>query len=385
MIIKRDISKKLIEYANQYPVVTITGPRQSGKTTLVRTTFPNHLYFSLENPDIKEFALTDPRGFLEKSSGGMILDEIQNAPELLSYIQGIVDENNLSGQFILTGSQQFQLMKGVTQSLAGRNALLKLLPFTIHETASIKKESSIDSYLLKGFYPRVWEKGLDPRQTYMDYFQTYIQRDLRDLALIKDLSAFQRFVRLCAGRTGQIFVASNLSNELGVSVPTIKSWLSILETSYVVFLLQPYYENIGKQLVKSPKLYFYDVGLASYLLGIENINQLERDPLRGALFENLVIMEVLKKRYNLSLDANIFFYRDKQQHEVDLILKRGNELNLVEIKSAKTFQPDFFKGNNYLRKIFGDRIKESYVVYNGEMEQEIKGTKLINVMNVNQI
>ncbi|MFH1429560.1 MAG: ATP-binding protein [Candidatus Margulisiibacteriota bacterium] len=385
MFIQRDIAPKLIELSKLYPVVTITGPRQSGKTTLVKKTFPDIPYYSLEDPDIRELAINDPRGFLQKSSKKIILDEIQKVPELLSYIQGIVDIDNISGQFILTGSQQFELAAGINQSLAGRTALLKLLPLTVNEIESARKKYSIDEYLVNGFYPRIYDKKIDPTQTYKDYFETYVQRDLKQLINIKDLMSFRKFVKLCAGRTGQIFIASTLANEVGVSVPTINSWISILEASYIIFLLEPYYENIGKRLIKSPKIYFYDVGLASYLLGIENTVQVSRDPLRGALVENLVILELIKNRFNQSKDHNLFFYRDKHKNEIDVIIKSGHEIIPVEIKSSSTFHVDFLKGIDYISKIIPDRIKSSYVVYTGNIEQTIHSTSLINYKHLNEI
>ncbi|MFC1477840.1 ATP-binding protein [Candidatus Margulisiibacteriota bacterium] len=385
MFIQRDITNKLIALSHQYPVITITGPRQSGKTTLVKKVFPNIPYYSLEDPDIRELAINDPRGFLQKSSEKMILDEIQRAPELLSYIQGIVDEKNINGQFILTGSQQFELVDSINQSLAGRTALLKLLPFTINEIESTRKKYSIDEYLINGFYPRIYEKKVDPTQTYKDYFETYIQRDLKQMINIKDLMSFRKFVKLCAGRAGKIFIASTLANEVGVSVPTINSWLSILEASYIVFLLEPYYENIGKRLIKSPKIYFYDVGLASYLLGIENTVQVRRDPLRGALVENLVILELIKNRFNQSKDHNLFFYRDKLKNEIDVIIKSGREIIPLEIKSASTFHMDFLKGIEYISKIIPDKIKSSYIVYTGNIEQVVHNTSLINYKHLNKI
>lgn len=382
MIIKRLIADGLQRLSKKYPVITVTGPRQSGKTTLVKMVFPKKTYFSLEDPDVREMALSDPRAFLEKSKNGAILDEIQKVPELLSYIQTMVDEKNRPGMYILTGSQQLDLRAKVNQSLAGRTALLKLLPLSIEELSLAGINSSADEYLLKGFYPRIYDKHLNPTETYKYYFETYIQRDLRQLINIKDLRVFRKFVKLCAGRAGQIFVSSTFANELGVSVPTINSWISILEASYIVFLLEPYHENIGKRLTKSPKLYFYDVGIASYLLGISDKLQLERDPMRGHLIENLVVIELLKKRYNRCLDHNLFFYRDSNQNEIDVIYKSGNELIPFEIKSSQTYNSDFLKGLNYIVKIFPNRIKQGYLVYTGKNEQELKMFKLVNFRNV---
>ncbi len=381
MIITREINKELLCSAKKYPVVTITGPRQSGKTTLAKTAFPKKPYFSMEDPDVREAAIGDPRGFFAGLKGGAVIDEIQRAPVLLSYIQGIVDKTGKTGQFILTGSQQLELAGTISQSLAGRTAMLKLLPFSIAELSQMRKQPQVDDMLLSGFYPRVHEKKIQPAKAYRDYFETYIQRDLRQLIQIKDLHLFQKFVRLCAGRIGSIFVASNLANEVGVSITTIQSWVSILEASYIVFLLQPYYENIGKRLIKSPKMYFYDVGVASYLLGIENVTQMMRDPLRGSLIENLVLMELVKKRLNAGLDPALYFYRDSHQNEVDVVFKTGNELVPYEIKSAQTFQMSWFKQLNYFSGVFAGRVKRGYVAYTGEHEQKIGIFQLIKYSN----
>ena len=380
MLIKRELGGELKGNASQYPVVTVTGPRQSGKTTLVQKHFPKHRYYNLEEPDIREIAQADPRGFLAGNDQGLILDEIQRVPQLLSYIQGIVDKTKRRGQFILTGSRNFELMETVTQSLAGRTALLCLLPLSIHELKMSHIQYTLDEYLLKGFYPRVHAEHLDPTKAYRNYYQTYIERDLRALIHLRDLSLFQKFVRLCAGRVGQIFNASALSSEVGVSVPTINSWISILQESYIIFLLQPYYANIRKRLTKSPKLYFYDVGLAAYLLGIENETQMSRDPLRGALFENMVVMELVKYRFNRGLDQNLYFFRDERHHEVDVVIKTGNRLTGIEIKSGATFHVDFLQGLKYFEKIFKTKVARSVVIHAGD-EHKGKEFKVLNYQN----
>jgi len=366
MLIKRELDTELKTNAKQYPIVTITGPRQSGKTTLVKKYFPKHQYYNLEEPDTREIAQADPRGFLTASDKGLILDEIQRVPELLSYIQGIVDKTKKRGQFILTGSRNFELMETVTQSLAGRTALLCLLPLSINELKTANIQYTIDQHLLKGFYPRVHAENLDPTKAYRNYYQTYIERDLKALIHLRDINHFQKFVRLCAGRVGQIFNASALASEVGVSVPTINSWISILQESYVIFLLQPYYANIRKRLTKSPKLYFYDVGLAAYLLTIENERQMSRDPLRGALFENMVVMELVKYRFNRGQDHNLYFFRDERHHEIDAVIKTGNMLTGVEIKSSATFHADFLKGLKYFEKLFKSKVSKSFVIYTGD-------------------
>jgi len=379
-MIKRELGAELKVDAKQYPVVTVTGPRQSGKTTLVRKYFPKHQYQNLEEPDTREIAQTDPRGFLSANDKGLILDEIQRVPELLSYIQGIVDKTKKCGQFILTGSRNFELMETVTQSLAGRTALLCLLPLSINELKAANIQHSLDQHLLKGFYPRVHAENLDPTKAYRNYYQTYIERDLKALIHLRDINHFQKFVRLCAGRVGQIFNASALASEVGVSVPTINSWLSILQESYVVFLLQPYYANIRKRLTKSPKLYFYDVGLAAYLLAIENETQMSRDPLRGALFENMVVMELVKYRFNGGQDHNLYFFRDERHHEIDVVIKSGSTLIGVEIKSSATFHTDFLKGLEYFEKLFKSKVAKSVVIHAGD-EHRGKEFTVLNYEN----
>lgn len=380
MIVQREIIDIFNELKYQYPVLTLTGPRQSGKTTLAKFLFPDYMYVSLEDPDIRELAISDPRAFLRKSESypGIVLDEIQRVPELTSYIQGRVDVEQIPGKYILTGSHQFDLRNSINQSLAGRTAILKLLPFSLNELRQIDTPRTTDGYLLSGFYPGIHDKKLNPTIACRNYFETYIERDLRQIINIKDLRLFRKFVRLCAGRIGQIFKLSSLANETGVSVPTINSWISVLEASFIIFLLEPWYANIGKRLIKSPKLYFYDTGLAAYLLGIETENQMERDPLRGNLFENMVIMELVKSRLNQGLDPNIYFYRDNNGNEVDIIYKTGRRLIPVEIKSAETFRNDFIKGLNYMKKIMPDQTDPGYVVYAGSQEQEGGNFGLIN-------
>lgn len=384
MLIKRELGSELTATASRYPVVTVTGPRQSGKTTLVKKHFPKYQYYNLEEPDVREIAQADPRGFLSGNDKGLILDEIQRVPELLSYIQGIVDKTKKRGQFILTGSRNFELMESVTQSLAGRTALLCLLPLSINEIKTTHTQNTVDQYLLKGFYPRVYAEKLDPTKAYRNYYQTYIERDLRTLIHLRDLSLFQKFVRLCAGRVGQIFNASALASEVGVSVPTINSWISILQESYVVFLLQPYYANLKKRLTKSPKLYFYDVGLAAYLLGIENETQISRDPLRGALFENMVVMELVKYRFNRGLDQNFYFFRDERHHEIDVVIKTGAMLTGVEIKSSATFHADFLKGLKYFEKLFKSKVSRGVVIHAGE-EHRGKEFTVLNYENAARV
>ena len=384
-LLDRQIEPVLLGLYKQYPVITITGPRQSGKTTLVKKLFPQKEYISLENPDIRQAALLDPRAFLKKIKPGAILDEIQRTPELLSYLQEIVDSSSKKGLYILTGSNQLELLKNITQTLAGRTALLKLLPFTIGELKPWTTDIETDHYLYYGFYPGIYKEDRDPTIAYRSYYETFIERDLRQLINLKDLSLFQKFVRLCAGRIGQIFNANNLANETGVSVPTINSWISILHTSYVIMLLQPFHKNINKRLTKSPKLYFYDVGLASYLLGLEDLNQISRDPLRGALFENMVIMELVKTRYNMGLDHNLTFFRDSHQNEVDIIYKKASLEIPIEIKSAQTYNSAFTKGLAYFKKLFPKNVENGFVIYDGDFEQSIGPFDLLNYRRVVEI
>lgn len=376
-IIQRDITQEVKNLIQQYPVLTITGPRQSGKTTLAKQVFPELPYYSLENIATRERALSDPIGFLDKLTGGVILDEIQRAPELLSYIQGIVDDSGKPGMFILTGSNQFSLLEKITQSLAGRTAMLKLLPFSIREVTAISGEIGTNELLIKGLYPGVHSRNLDPNKAYRNYYETYIERDLRQIINIKDLDIFKRFVKLCAGRTGQIWNASNLSNDTGVSIHTIQSWISVLQASYIVFLLPPWFGNIKKRLIKSPKLYFHDVGLASYLLDIETEIQLDRDPLRGALFENLIISELLKRRFNRGLDSNLYYYRDRHGYEIDVIAGIRDSLELYEIKSSQTFTVDFVRNIKYIKRLMGDRIKSSTLIYDGKEEGTVDNVHLV--------
>jgi len=339
-MIKRSITPSLQERWKTYPIVTITGPRQSGKTTLSRSSFPDLPYETLENPDSRAFAQEDPRGFLNQHPEGAILDEIQNTPELLSYLQGIVDSNGRNSQYVLTGSHNFNLLKTVSQSLAGRISLLTLLPLSLSEIAS-DSNAPIDSLIHTGFYPRLYKEAPPtPSTYYADYFQTYVQRDIRAQANIRDNQQFERFIRLCAGRVGQLLNISSLANDAGISRITAENWLSFLEVSYICYRLQPYHANLGKRLTKSPKLYFYDVGLASYLIGIRESSQVETHPLRGALFENMIISDFKKQLHNRGSQPDLYFFRDQQGLEIDCLHPGSKTLDLIEIKSGQTISSD---------------------------------------------
>lgn len=382
-MIHRAISNKLKKLASKFPVVSLIGPRQSGKTTLVRNVFSKLDYVSLEDLDMRDFALRDPKGFLASYKKGVIIDEVQRAPNIFSYIQTIIDEKNISGQFILTGSQNILLQKNLSQSLAGRVAILKLLPLSFEELKnSQKKIGSVEQYLFNGFYPRIYDKKIDPVDWYPNYIQTYIERDVRLIKNIGDLSTFQKFVKMCAGRIGQILNLSSLGNECGISHNTAKSWLSILESSYIVFLLKPYYKNFNKRLVKMPKLYFYDTGLACSLLGIQNEKQLFTHYIKGGLFESFVISEIFKKRFNLGMDPSCYYWRDKSGNEIDCLIDEADKLLQIEIKSGKTISSDFFVGLQYWKKIVGKTNTNFYVIYGGDIDQKRTDVKIINWKNI---
>ena len=383
--ISRDMTKELLDLAASYPVVTVLGPRQSGKTTLVRHLFQSKPYVSLENPDLRYFAEDDPRGFLQQYPEGAIFDEIQRASWLLSYIQEIVDESKNKGMYILTGSHQHELHQSISQSLAGRTGIIKLLPFCLSELPKEYQNQDIEYYLFNGMYPRIYNDKLKPNSFYSSYLQTYVERDVRQMINIKDLSMFQRFIKLCASRIGQLFNAHSISNELGVSSHTIGQWLSILEASFVVFRLQPYFENLGKRIIKSPKLYFTDVGLATYCLDITRQEQLTRDPLRGNLVENFIISELIKQRLNQGITTPVYFYRDSNQNEVDLLIKSGNELCPIEIKSSKTFNPIFLKGLKNFQAMVPERCNRAYLIYTGDHEQDINFICFLNFKHMNLI
>lgn len=367
MKIIRIAEKELLALSKQYRAIAVVGPRQSGKTTLVRGVFPEKVYVNLENTDTRRFAIEDPRGFLSGFPDGAILDEVQRVPELFSYLQQILDENTTKGQFILTGSINFLLQENISQTLAGRVGYMFLLPLSLHELN--QPLPSTDELIHRGLYPELNDgEQMDAAKYYSNYIRTYVERDVRLIKNIVDLYAFERFVRLCAGRTGQLLNMNSLAIETGVDNKTIASWLSVLETSFIVFRLQPYHKNYNKRIVKMPKLYFYDTGLASALLGIENKEQLSLHPFRGALFENMVVLEFLKNRFNHGKTNNLFFWRDNVGTEIDLLIEYTERLVPIEIKSGQTITDAYFKSLTTWCKITG--IDTGYVIYAGNQTQK---------------
>ena len=364
-MIKRDAEAELIALSRQFRAVAVTGPRQSGKTTLVRKVFDQKPYISLENPDTRKYAQEDPRGFLGDFPEGAILDEIQRAPAIFSYLQQILDEASNPGLFILTGSNNFLLQENISQSLAGRVGYLFLLPLSLNEIKQLEMQSN--QLLIKGGYPYLFKQETAIGKFYANYISTYVERDLRLLKNITNLYAFERFLHLCAGRVGQLLNMNNLATEVGVDVKTIASWIGVLETSFVAFRLQPYYKNYNKRIVKTPKFYFYDTGLATSLLGISEPEELALSPFRGGLFENLVVVEFLKHHFNNGINNKLWFWRNNTGNEIDLLVDNGLKQIPIEIKSGKTISEDFFKGLKYWEKLTGE--KEAYLVYDGAEKQ----------------
>ena len=378
VFIPRDATAALRRLARGFPVVAVTGPRQSGKTTLVRATFPGKSYISLEDPDERALALADPRAFLGRFKNGAIFDEVQRAPDLFSYLQTRVDERPSTGQFVLTGSQQFGLMASISQSLAGRVGLLHLLPFALAELKQQEKlGSTLSGVLFRGLYPPLFSRRVAPSQWYASYVATYVERDVRQVAAISDLAAFRRFLRMCAARCAGLLNLSGLANDCGISHVTARAWLTVLEASYIVYLLPPYHVNFGKRLVKTAKLYFYDTGLAAYLLDIRDPRQLEAHPSRGALFESLLVSEWLKHRFNRALQSNAFFWRDNVGNEIDLLLDHGSKLQPVEMKSGQTLSGDYFAALHKWLVWAGPRARHPAVVYGGERAMQVEGVRLL--------
>jgi predicted AAA+ superfamily ATPase len=378
-MIPRTLSSKLLSMADGFPVLTLTGPRQSGKTTLVREIFPNYAYLSLENLDVMAAAKEDPRRFLGTyKDTGVIIDEAQRVPELFSYLQGIVDESGLMGRYILTGSQNFLLLEQISQSLAGRTAVLHLLPFTREELiAAGRAPTDLDSTLFEGSYPPVYDRPVTAVDFYPAYTETYLERDLRSMKNIGDLSLFRKFLMLCAGRTGQLLNMSALGNEIGIDHKTVASWISVLEACFVVFLLQPHHRNWNKRLVKQPKLYFYDTGLLCSLLGLRSSNELAGHHMRGGIFECYIIAEYIKSRHHRGQRPNAYFWRDHSGHEIDLLIENGARLRAVEIKSAETLHNSFFDGLKWFAHTSGLEADDCQLVYGGNLKQSRQAGEVI--------
>jgi uncharacterized protein len=368
--INRHLEDIIKQQLDKYPVVAVTGPRQSGKTTLLKTLFPDYRYISLENPDNRAFANDDPFGFLELYHQKVILDEVQQAPILFSYIQTLVDLSGQMGQFILSGSQNFHLLSNITQSLAGRVALFKLLPFDFGE---MRKGGLLsEDYLpacIKGFYPAIYDRDINPTIFYANYIQTYVERDVAELINVRDKRQFRNFLGLCAARVGQLLNLNALANECGISQPTAKSWLSILESSYIIFQLQPFHQNFNKRIVKTPKLYFWDTGLLCHILGLRNADTLSTNPLKGNVFENLIVAEHHKKNEHQYLHRDYWFWRDSNGHEVDLLNQNGNLFDIYEIKSTQTIMPDLFSGMDYFSEISQHKVGQKTLIYGGTQDQ----------------
>ena len=380
-MIEREITRRLTTLFQQYPFVTVTGPRQSGKTTLCRAAFPALDYANLEAPDQREFAESDPRGFLAQFDDGAIIDEVQHVPALMSYLQVVADERGQNGLFVLTGSEQFRLSDAIGQSLAGRTALLRLLPLSLTERQLAGVSGEVDDILYSGFYPRIIDQDLNATQALGDYFETYVERDVRRLGEIRNLSSFRRFVRLCAGRIGQLVNLSSLGADAGVSHTTARAWLTVLEASYIIFQLPPYHVNVSKRLVKSPKFYFCDVGLAAYLIGIENAEQVATHPLRGALFENAVVAEALKHRFNRGNRGNLSFFRDSKGLECDLLYPAGPGFAAFEAKSGATIGSDYFRSLHRVAEVVPD-ITSKTVVYGGRTRQSRSDSEVITLADL---
>ena len=380
--IKRKIESTILEAAKYFPVITVTGPRQSGKTTMLKHIFPHLHYYSLEDLDTRSFAMEDPVRFLHLHEDGMILDEVHNYPELLSYIQGIVDEQPQK-KFVLSGSSNFALLKKVSQSLAGRSDVFELMPLSIEEVkGQIEYVDDADQLLYQGLYPAVCSCKNIPKFLYPSYVKTYLERDVRDLLNVKDIRLFNMFLKLCAGRIGSVFNASEIAGEIGVSSKTIQAWVSILQASYVVYLLPPYFENSRKRLTKSPKMYFCDTGLACTLLGIESAEQLAFDKMRGHLFENLIVVELLKRRLNEGKESNLYFYRDSNQNEVDILVNNGSSLDAIEVKSAMTYNPSFEKALLKVNEWVNPPVGKRTIIYAGTLEDDKGDIRLLNYRNM---
>ncbi len=385
-MIDRLVGKNITRLAGKFPVISITGPRQSGKTTLSKMCFPTYDYVNLEMPDSRSFAQSDPRHFLDRFEKGVIIDEIQYVPELFSYIQGIVDEHSKTGQFIITGSQNFLLMEKISQSLAGRVAIVNLLPFSIDELESEKLlPKNYERYIFNGSYPRIYDKKIASPDFYPSYIQTYLERDVRNISNIMNLTLFKTFLEIAAGRIGQIINFTSISNELGVDQKTVKNWFSILEASFIVFFIRPYTKNYNKRLIKSPRMYFFDTGLVCSLLGINRYEDVSRHFLRGSLFENLIFTELMKSNFNQIRQSRLYFWRDNTGNEIDCIMQMGDTEKVIEIKSGTTITSDFFKGLEYYRRLSGLPEDNFYLVYGGRSGHSRSVAKILGWTELSEL
>ncbi|MBW4723014.1 ATP-binding protein [Prevotella melaninogenica] len=382
--IHRKIEETILEASKYFSVIAVSGPRQSGKSTLLTQLFPLYEKYSLKDLNILDYAKNDPIAFLNQTDEGIFIDEIQRCPQLLDYIQGIVD-NNPKRHFALSGSSNFEVMKNLSESLAGRAGVFELLPMSIQEVTGKVDLDNLNQILYNGLYPSICAKKNIAKFFYPSYVKTYLEKDVRDLLQIKDQIRFTKFLKLCAARIGSLFNASELGAEVGVSSKTISHWLSVLQASYLITLLPPYYENIPKRLVKSPKLYFNDPGLACYLLDIETPQQLDRDKMRGAIFENMIVMEAIKHRYNMGLEGGVFFYRDSNQNEVDLLIKQEGELTAIEVKSSMTYSSSFEKALTQIEGWIKTPISTKAIVYSGDFENTSGNINLINYRHISSI
>ena len=384
-MIKRKIADVLLDEIKKYPVVTLLGPRQSGKTTLVKNILPDYTYVNLEDPELRLMAKDDPKGFLKQSPPRLIIDEIQRVPELLSYVQIIVDNaQKEKGMFVLTGSQQLNLKANITQSLAGRTSILKLLPLSISELQQAGISLDRDEYIFRGFMPRGYQENIDPSSLYRNYYETYIERDVSQLVNLRNRSLFELFLKLLAGRVGQLLNLHSMSGDIGVSSTTLNEWLNILEASFIIFRLPPYYENFGKRFIKSPKIYFTEIGLAAYLLEIRKPSHVTRDPLIGNLFENMVIIEALKAKYNAGKNPDLYFFRDQRGFEIDLIKSEHRKITPIEIKSSMTFSPKLMHN---LKKFtsWNEKISDGVLIYSGDNYESYNQMNITNFKNTESV